>query len=74
MAVSLDTFDKEISYGRGGLHPMNKISPSQRLAVDGMNYTHYPTRGPWPHTVTLKEEESQIHISYDQPFTYYKDS
>ena len=57
MAVSLDTFDKEISHGRGGIHPINKQIPSLRLAIAGMNVAYgfdkYDRGGPWPESVVL---------------------
>ena len=57
MAVSLDTFDEEISHGRGGIHPINKQIPSLRLAIAGMNVAYgfdkYDKGGPWPQSVVL---------------------
>ena len=57
MAVSLDTFDEEISHGRGGIHPINKQIPSLRLAIAGMNVAYgfdkYNRGGPWPESVDL---------------------
>ena len=52
MAVALDTYDEEISHGQGGLHPMNKQTPAERLAIAAMNvaygFNNYRTGGPWP--------------------------
>ena len=57
MAVSLYTFDEEISHGRGGIHPINKQIPSLRLAIAGMNVAYgfdkYNRGGPWPQSVVL---------------------
>ena len=52
MAVALDTYDEEIAIGMGGLHPMNKQKPAERLAMAAMNvaygFRNYRTGGPWP--------------------------
>ena len=60
MAVALDTYDEEIAHGQGGLHPMNKQKPAERLAIAGMNvaygFKHYEIAGPFPSTIVLSGE------------------
>ena len=55
MAVALDTYDVEIAHGMGGLHPMNKQTPAERLAIAAMNVAYgfkkYKTGGPWPQKI-----------------------
>ena len=60
MAVAMDTFDVKISDWQGGIHPMNKQTPAQRLAYAGFNvaygYTKYPTGGPFPKSVNYESK------------------
>ena len=55
MAVALDTFDVRRSKFQGGVHPMNKQTPSERLAIAAMNvvygFKNYRTGGPWPQKI-----------------------
>ena len=38
------SYDTEIDHWKGGLHPMNKQTVSERLAVAGMNVAYVLTR------------------------------
>ena len=60
MAMAMDTYQEQLNELQGGVHPMNKQTPSLRLAYAGINmaygYNTYPTQGPWPTTIELKSK------------------
>lgn len=74
MGVAPDTYGPKINEFSGGIHPMDKQTPSLRLAIAGFNiaygFTNYPTRGPWPLSVETDGEKQSVVIIYDQPIKF----
>ena len=78
MAVAMDTWQEQLNELQGGVHPMNKQTPSLRLAYAGINmaygYHKYPTQGPWPTSINLESESILIYLFWIHIFEIFAEN